>query len=281
MQDTDLLAFEDRSRRVVADAAVLADAWRVAGRWSDALTLLAGIEPLVHGLSAAEQALHALTTARVLTDQAGFSGVDTWTRRSSCLDAALTWAQQTENSALLGAVWNARGMSLHQRFLDTGQTTEPPEELPSFEQALGFYQATNDRRGIAQSLFHLGLVHGIVRRDHAQALPFLQQAYTLAQVLPDPILSSYAIRHIGFAQYDAHDLAAARASLLESLHLREQAGFVPGVAMAWVMLAHADAELGQRDLARAHLQHARTIFQGLHADPKVAWVDQLLRDFET
>ena len=34
-------------------------------------------------------------------------------------------------------------------------------------------------------------------------------------------------------------------------------------------------------LARAHLQHARTIFQGLHADPKVAWVDQLLRDFET
>jgi tetratricopeptide (TPR) repeat protein len=280
MNDPGSLPFDDRSRRLIDDAVVLADAWRVAGRWLDALLLLTGVEPLVRDLSVEQQAIHALTTAHILTDQAGFGGLDTLTKRSTYLDSALMLAQQTDSSALLGAVWNARGMSLHHAFLDSGRTAEPPDELPSFERGLHAYQQTNNQRGIAESFFHIGLVYGVVRQDHTQALPFFQQSYTLAQTIQDSIIASYAIRHIGFAQHNAGNLDAARASLQESLELREQAGFIPGTAMALVMLAYADAELGQRALALGHLQRAKAIFQHLDAENKVVWVDQLLREFQ-
>jgi hypothetical protein len=68
--------------------------------------------------------------------------------------------------------------------------------------------------------------------------------------------------------------------LQESLTLREQAGFVPGVAMALVMLAYADRELHQRELARNHLQRAKTIFQQLGAEKKVGWVEQLIEELQ-
>ena len=129
-------------------------------------------------------------------------------------------------------------------------------------------------------MFHIGLIYGVVRQDHQQALPFFQQSYTLAQTLGDQIIASYAIRHIGFAQYDAGNLTQARENLQESLRLREQAGFIPGVAMALVMLAYADAELKQRALALEHLHGAKAIFQELAAAKKVVWVEQLITEFQ-
>jgi hypothetical protein len=138
----------------------------------------------------------------------------------------------------------------------------------------------NDQRGIAESLFHIGLVYGVVRQDHTRALPFFKQSYELAQAIHDPVIASYAIRHIGFAQHNADELEAARASLHESLTLREQAGFIPGIAMALVMLAYADAERNQRNLALEHFQRAKTIFRQLGAEEKVGWVEQLIKEFQ-
>ena len=44
----------------------------------------------------------------------------------------------------------------------------------------------------------------------------------------DPVLMSYAIRHVAFCRLHAGDRAGARDGLEESLRLREQAGFLPG-----------------------------------------------------
>jgi hypothetical protein len=280
MSETEPITLADRARRLIDDAATLADAWRIAGRWADALTLLGGLQPLAHEYDQALRATHALATARILAEQAGFGGVDTLAERSAVLDVALAAAQQTDDHSLLGAVWDARGMSLHYAYLDSDRTAEPPEELSSFERGLDYRRQAADQRGMAESLFHVGLVYGVVRQDHPQALPFFQQSYALAQQVGDSIMASYAIRHIGFAQHDSGDTVSARASMQESLELREQAGFIPGVAMALVMLAYADADLDQRALALEHLGRARTIFLGLQADQKVAWIERLIGEFQ-
>jgi tetratricopeptide (TPR) repeat protein len=262
--------------RAFADTVAQAEQLRLYGRWTDGLLIMQQIAPALAQLDLAEQATHALVTARILTEQAGFGGFDTLDERMALLDAALRLAEQTADPALLGAVWDARGMSLHQAFLDAGRPAEPPEERPSFERGLQYFQQAQDQRGSALASFHLGLVYGVVRRDHAQALPYFQQSYALAQAVQDHITASYAIRHIGFALHDAGEVVAARASLHESLVLREQAGFVPGVAMALVMLAYADTELGQRDAAVQHLLRAQAIFRQLGAERKVDWVAGLL-----
>ena len=280
MSESESITLAERARRLVDDAAILADAWRIMGRWADALTLLGGLQPIAQEYDAALRATHALATARLLNEQAGFGGVDTLAERSAHLDTALAAAQQTDDPSLLGAVWDARGMSLHYAFLDSERAAEPPEELPSFERGLDYRQRASDQRGVAESLFHIGLVYGVVRQDHAQALPFFQQSYDLAQTVGDQIMASYAIRHIGFAQQANGDNAEARASMQESLALREEAGFIPGIAMALVMLAYADAELGQREQALEHLQRAKAIFLGLQAEKRVAWMEKLIGEFQ-
>jgi tetratricopeptide (TPR) repeat protein len=262
------------------EALLEADRLRIAGQWTKALALLTAVRPIVGELGLAARAKHALFTARVLIDQGGFGGFDTRSEQWQYLDMALADAQQTNDLSLLGAIWDARGMSLHHQFLDTGRTAEPPEELPSFERGLTYRQQADDQHGIAESLFHIGLIYGIVRQDHQKALPFLQQSYTLAQTLGDHITASYAIRHMGFAQYDAGNLIQALENLQESLQLREQAEFIPGVAMALVMLAYANAELKQHALALEHLHRAKAIFQELDAAKRVGWVEGLITEFQ-
>lgn len=269
------------SQRQLEEALLQAGRFRIAGQWEKALVLLREVHPIVGELGLIARAQYALSTARILIDQGGFGGFDTWAEQSRYLDLALADAQQTNDLTLLGAVWDAHGMSLHHQYLNTGRVAEPPEELPSFERGLRYRQQVEDQHGIAESLFHIGLIYGVVRQDHQQALPFFQQSYALAQTLGDQITASYAIRHIGFAHYDAGNLMQARENLQESLQLREQAGFIPGVAMALVMLAHADADLKQHALALAHLHRAKAVFQELDAAKKVVWVEQLITEFQS
>src|SRR5579859_680435 len=217
------------TNQVFSGAIQLAAAWQLAGRWDDALTFLAGLEPLARELGNQALATRALMVARVLTDQAMFGGADTQRDRETWLQTAYSYADQVADPALSGAIWDASGTSLHTAFLSTDRQHEPPDELTHFQRGLACRQQAGDGRGCAESLFHVGLVYGVVRQDHQQARPYFEEAYRLAQAAGDQVIASYAIRHIGFAQYDQHDLAAARASLAESLRLREAAGFVPGV----------------------------------------------------
>jgi hypothetical protein len=163
-----------RLQDILNETLLRADQLRIAGQGKDALMLLKDVQPVANDLGFAARARHALSTASTLTEQAGFGGFDTWEERLKYLETALTDAQQTDDLALLGAIWDTRGMSLHQQYLDTSRTAEPPEELSSFERGLSYRQQVADQHGIAKSLFHIGLVYDIVRQDHKTSLPFLQ-----------------------------------------------------------------------------------------------------------
>jgi hypothetical protein len=62
----------------------------------------------------------------------------------------------------------------------------------------------------------------------------------------DKLTMSYAIRHLGFAHMAAGAGDAARQRLEESVRLRREIGFQPGVAAGLVALAHLAAGEGRR-----------------------------------
>ena len=264
--------------RLLSDAADLGEIWRLRGRWDDALVLLRGVLPVAAEQSDAAIARICLSLARVLTDEGVFGGCDTLVEREALLDEAQMCAERGAEPLMLGDVLDARGMSLHAAFLDSADRQEPPGELDLFERGLALRRQAGDPKPIAESLFHIGLVYGVVRRDHQRALPYFEEAYHSAQSAGDLVTASYAIRHVGFAHHDAGDDDAGRAALLESLELRERAGFIPGVAMALVALAYADTDRGATEEAEHHLARAKEIFLSLGATQRGPWVDQIAEE---
>jgi len=266
--------------RLHADAAVIANAWRLAGDWADALTLLRGLEPVAVALGDVAQASLAVEIARVRLDQGTFSGTGILHEVGDILERGLAHAAAAKSTVLQGALWDAKGYSLHVAFLAAGRSSEPADELPCFERGLRLRRMAGDQRGIAESLFHVGLVYGVVRQNDVLALPYFEEAYRLAQEVGDRVLTSYAIRHIGFAHSTAGDLEAARVAFAESLRLRDAVGSVPGVAMALVACALAAKDAGDQGSARAQLERARAIFSNLEIPRQVAWVETLIAQLD-
>lgn len=266
----------------LVDAAVeVADGWRLRGRWADGAALLRGVQPAARELGATAGARVLVALARMLNDQSMFAGVRQRKERAAVVDEALTLAQQADDPdpALLGEVWAVRGMALHTDYL-AERGTEPPGELDCFQRGLVLRRQAGDERGVAESLFQVGLVHQVIRDHSAVALPWFEEAYARARTAADPVLMSYAIRHVAFCRLHAGDRAGARDGLEESLRLREQAGFTPGVAMALAALAEVVVSDGQRQDAVVLLGRAREIFASLGAAEYTAWVDQQLAEVQ-
>jgi hypothetical protein len=168
----------------------------------------------------------------------------------------------------------ARGRIRHARFLE--DRTEDPRELELFARAAELYRLLGDVRGEAEALFWVGTFHQVVRRDNDLAAAPLQRSYELATQVGDRLTMSYAVRHLGFAAMAAGDPDTARERLEESVRLRRELGFSPGVAAGLVALAHLAAEQGNRDGARALLDEASALAEASGARGVTRWIDEAL-----
>jgi hypothetical protein len=74
-----------------------------------------------------------------------------------------------------------------------------------------------------------------------------EDPHELATQAGDKLTLSYAVRHLGFADIAAGAGSAARERLEESVRLRREIGFSPGVAAGLVALAYLTAGEGHRD----------------------------------
>lgn len=166
----------------------------------------------------------------------------------------------------------ARGRVIHARFI--AERDEDPRELPLFERAAQLYRSLGDVRGEGEALFWVGTFHQVVRRDQAAAVPALERAQELATLAGDTLTLSYVLRHLAFAEQAAGRVAAARERLEESLRLRQEIGFMPGVAANLVGLAYLAAGEGRRDEALALLDEAGTICEATGADGTRRMVEQ-------
>ncbi|MEU4626588.1 GNAT family N-acetyltransferase [Actinoplanes sp. NPDC023801] len=171
----------------------------------------------------------ALRRAAAAYDRAAFAG-----------DPALLTAAERDLAALEAALCLSRAKLAHARLITgTGDHSEEPVLL---DRALTLYRSAGDVRGEAEALCWTGIYHQFVLHDDAEAVPYLRRS---AELAPDPLLRSYALRHLGVAAHRAGDLSGARALLEESTTLRREAGFTTGVAANLVGLIHIAAAEGR------------------------------------
>ncbi|MEM7129120.1 MAG: tetratricopeptide repeat protein [Chloroflexota bacterium] len=262
---------------VLENGSELANRWRLQGQWHDANFLVQGLHPVATHQGNQAIAELCLLNGRILLDEAMFGGQDILSSCEEILNRAMDHTKTLENPALVGAIWDTKGFVLHATYLASDRSKELADELVYFERGLALRKEADDIHGIAESLFHIGLVYGVVRRDHVRALPYFEESYALAKETGDIVMTSYAIRHIAFAHHDAGEGESAYAAMAESLALREEAGFVPGVAMALHTMAYAESEYGDKTQAIACLERARTIFKSLGA---TKYMDMMATEIE-
>lgn len=261
-----------------ADALKLANTWRLQGEWQDAQTLLHGLQPVAARIDVSAQAHVWLLLSRVLTDEAMFANKDNATARQAALQQALALAESANNPPLLGDVHNAIGLSIHTDYLAGDRSQEPEDEMGHFEQGLELRRQGGTAAQLAESLFHVGLVHDVIRHEPEQAAVYHQQAYDLAMEANDKVTASYAIRHLGFTRWDADDRKGAAVALRESWQLREEAGFVPGAAFALITLAQLDEMQGDKTAALPKFQQARAQLATIDAPTRVQWLDDHIQE---
>ncbi len=184
--------------------------------------------------------------ARLLYERAVFGG-----------DASSLASAERELDAVEADLALARGRVIHARFLE--EREEDPRELALFQRAALLYSTLGDVRGEAESLFWVGTFHQVVRGDDDAAVPTLARSLALAAQVGDKLTMSYALRHLGIAEHVAGQLPAARGLLEESVRLRREIGFLPGVAANLVGLAYIAAGEGRRDDAQALVEEAGAI----------------------
>jgi tetratricopeptide (TPR) repeat protein len=139
---------------------------------------------------------------------------------------------------------NIAGLVRGQRPADGEVAAE--EDL--MRRALDVCRQTADSAGTARALFGMGLVHQVLRRDWAAAMPYYWQAYGLAEALEesgDLYGRSEIHRHLGFyyGYCDVRPREAVR-QFTYSLALRERLGDPRRIPSALVALSEAELAAG-------------------------------------
>jgi tetratricopeptide (TPR) repeat protein len=174
----------------------------------------------------------------------------------------------------------ARGKLIHARFLErreSGTAIADPSEVQFFERAAELYEALGDRRGLGEATFWIGCFYQVVMADGARAVPVFERSAELAAQAGDKLTLSYALRHLGFADHEAGRLDAAKERFTESVRLRREVGFLPGVAANLIGLVYVAAEQGHRDEAIALAAEARAVADECGADRIIAQAEEALR----
>jgi tetratricopeptide (TPR) repeat protein len=173
------------------------------------------------------------------------------------LRAALATAEAAADEALVAEARDLLALAL----FGTGfRASDHSESRVLLEAALATRRRLGDRRGVAESLFHLGLTYEHPKdpspADTARAGELYRESLAVATAGGFDYEASYPERHLAGQADDAGDLAAAIAGFERSLDLRRRAGATIVVPPALTALADALAKSGETRRARALYEEA-------------------------
>jgi tetratricopeptide (TPR) repeat protein len=182
------------------------------------------------------------------------------------LSSARERAKRDGDRVLEAAAADRLGLALHYQNiarLMKGMELTPADidaEEMLFREALDFREAGDDRAGVAQSLFGLGLVSQVLRRDWASAMPRFWRALEIVEEIGDVAdlyTRSEVHRHVGF-YYLVEDVRPDEAvrHLQRSLELREQLGDARVIPSGLVALGEAELVAGHPEQAVELLEQA-------------------------
>lgn len=140
----------------------------------------------------------------------------------------------------------------------SGADADAEEEL--MRSALAISQEAGDAAGAGRALFGMSLVFQVLHQDWDEAMPYLWQAFGLAEAIEesgDLYGASEIHRHLGF-YYLYKDIRPAEAvrQLAHSLTLRERLGDLRRLPSALVALGRAELAAGDPRHAAEHLYRA-------------------------
>lgn len=223
----------------------------LAGRWADALALLAAACP-----DEAERSPLAVAAAEVAIEQ------DSWTITSVAsryLDTATAAVADGDrwhlDFLLLKRDYNDRLREMFTALSDPALSGPEAARDPAAGAALAarageLLAAAAEERSRAWAAFYAGLIEDLLRDDSVAAAPFYTSARDLGEQAGDDLIVSYAVRHLGYLAARAGDRGAAWTAFERSLTLRQRAGCVPHVLAQYLALAEMAAESGDDAWAR-------------------------------
>lgn len=208
-------------------------------------------------------------------------GSDPWLARADSLyeravfgdDAAALDEAGLELDRVEAHLAIARGRLLHASFLAGEQPDD--RELVLFERAVELGESLGAVDILAEALFWIGVYHQVVQAQAETALEALVRADALATQIGDRRLRSYIIRHLAFAEADAGRLELVQARLEESVRLRRELEFMPGVAAGLLALAEYMSRTGRPEEAMKLAEEARATAEASEANGIIRWVDEL------
>lgn len=188
--------------------------------------------------------------------------------------AAADGDRQTEAAAL-----DKLAMVLHYRALENNRDASNADaEETLFRQALTMQREIDDPAGVAESLFGIGLVRQVLRRDWATAMPYFQEALALADQHADAYVRSECYRHVGFYYFaEEHDADKALEYLHVSLRLREEWGDPRSISSGTLAIGQIELLAGRHADAAEHLRVAveqmeRAGVRRRHAEQGAEWL---------
>ena len=205
------------------------------------------------------------------------------------VEQALASAESAGDRMAEAAAVALQGMTLHFRAIDLPpeerSAVDPGPEEALFEHALAQRRELDDVEGIAESLYQLGLVHQVLRRDLETGSPYVREALVLIEAVPDaePLLRSEIHRHVGFdllLREERHD--AAIFHLRTSLELRRQLPERGWIVSALIALALAQRLAGRPEEAVASSREALALASDQRLRERfVAGAENSLRDSQS
>jgi tetratricopeptide (TPR) repeat protein len=163
--------------------------------------------------------------------------------------------------------------------------TDVQAEEKLMRRALVIWQETGDAAGTARGLFGLSLVFQVLRRDWDAGMPYLWQAFGLAEAVEesgDLYGRSEICRHVGFYYLfrDDRPREAVR-QLGYSLALRERIGDPRRIPSALVALGEAELAAGHPRRAAERLSRSVTLAREASLLPwRIRDAEQNLREAE-
>lgn len=209
----------------------------VAGaRWDEARRLLdrALGDARARG-DRAGQARLLLRRGKVLTEQTRHRGGDGKPALAD-LEAARRHADAAGDPELIAAAIDALAMHRYVQWFSSQDPADLSGSEQLFRQALALREPRGDSAGLAESHFHVGLVHQMRHQADAAQREF-ELSLAIARRVRDDLRMFDAYRHLGYMAELRRDFAAAEQGYLRSLELGKKAGYRVGEAAALLTVA--------------------------------------------
>ncbi|HET9316160.1 MAG TPA: hypothetical protein VFQ51_11270 [Vicinamibacteria bacterium] len=231
------------------------EAARRAGRIDEALRIVEAGAPT--GASPADRLRLRLQRARCVYSRGSLAGT-AHDAVIADLRAIASDAARDGTDRLLADTKDQLGLALYARDF---RATDQAESRALFEDALALRRAADDRRGIAESLFHVALTwenrQAATPSDKARSRALHEESLAAAEAGGFDVEAAYAVRHLAGHKQDAGDLDGALAGFERSLALREKAGYAISLAPSLLAVGDVWKDKGDAAKARAFYERAR------------------------